>query len=38
MHDDPVVYAMKDKGSRFVVFLMASAMISAHFFAIGPIP
>ena len=38
MHDDPVVYAIKDKGSRFVVLLMASAMISAHFFAIGPMP
>lgn len=35
MHDDPVVYAIKDKGSRFVVIFMAATMISAHFLEIG---
>jgi len=35
MHDDPVVYAVRDKGSRVVVFFMAAAMIIAHYFNIG---
>ena len=37
MHDDPVVYAIKDRGSRVVVFFMAATMIAAHYFEIGPI-
>jgi 4-hydroxybenzoate polyprenyltransferase len=38
MHDDPVVYAIKDKGSRIVVFFMAATMIAAHYLEIGSIP
>lgn len=30
MHDDPVVYAIKDKGSRIVVLLMMVMMMLAH--------
>lgn len=30
MHDDPVVYAIKDFGSRIVVLLMLSMMMIAH--------
>lgn len=38
MHDDPVVYAIKDKGSRIVVLFMAATMIAAHHFEFGSIP
>ncbi len=38
MHDDPVVYAIKDKGSRIVVLFMAATMVAAHYFDIGSIP
>lgn len=31
MHDDPVVYALKDRGSRLTVFAMVAAVIVAHF-------
>lgn len=31
MHDDPVVYAIKDKASRLVVVLMAAIMAAAHY-------
>jgi 4-hydroxybenzoate polyprenyltransferase len=31
MHDDPVVYAIKDTASRFVVLLMMAIMMLAHF-------
>ena len=34
MHDDPVVYAIKDRGSRIVVFFMTATMIAAHYFEI----
>lgn len=37
MHDDPVVYAIKDRGSRVVVLFMAATMIAAHYFEIGSI-
>lgn len=37
MHDDPVVYAIRDRGSRIVVFFMALTMIAAHYFEIGSI-
>ena len=30
MHDDPVVYAIKDHGSRFTVILMFAVMMIAH--------
>lgn len=31
MHDDPVVYAIKDRGSRVTVFAMLLVMLAAHF-------
>lgn len=34
MHDDPVVYALKDHGSRVTVFCMVIAMLIAHFVAL----
>lgn len=30
MHDDPVVYAVKDHGSRIAVILMFAVMMLAH--------
>lgn len=35
MHDDPVVYAIKDRGSRLTVAGMIAAMLSAHFLSLG---
>lgn len=35
MHDDPVVYAIKDKGSRIVVLLMMTMMLLAHSVGFG---
>jgi 4-hydroxybenzoate polyprenyltransferase len=35
MHDDPVVYAIKDDGSRITVAIMLFVMLMAHFFALG---
>jgi len=32
MHDDPVIYAIKDRGSRITVFTMIALMLAAHFF------
>ena len=37
MHDDPVVYAIKDRGSRVTVFAMIAVMLAAHFLALGPL-
>lgn len=34
MHDDPVVYAIKDHGSRITVLAMIVTMLGAHFFAL----
>jgi len=31
MHDDPVLYAIKDRGSRFTVLGMAAVILVAHF-------
>jgi len=31
MHDDPVVYAIKDRGSRVTVFGMIAVVLAAHF-------
>jgi 4-hydroxybenzoate polyprenyltransferase/phosphoserine phosphatase len=31
MHDDPVVYAIKDRGSRITVFAMTTGVLVAHF-------
>lgn len=35
MHDDPVIYAIKDHGSRMTVFAMVAVMLGAHFFVLG---
>jgi 4-hydroxybenzoate polyprenyltransferase len=34
MPDDPVIYAIKDWGSRITVLAMVGAMLAAHFFSI----
>lgn len=34
MHDDPVVYALKDRGSRLAVLAMVITVLAAHFFAL----
>ncbi len=34
MHDDPLVYAMKDRSSRLAVVAMLVAMLVAHFFTL----
>jgi 4-hydroxybenzoate polyprenyltransferase/phosphoserine phosphatase len=36
MHDDPVIYAIKDRGSRITVFAMVVTMLVAHFVALNP--
>jgi 4-hydroxybenzoate polyprenyltransferase len=35
MHDDPVVYAIKDRGSRMTVFAMVLVILAAHFLSFG---
>lgn len=35
MHDDPVVYAIKDHASRITVALMLFVVLTAHFFTLG---
>ena len=35
MHDDPVVYAIKDRGSRVTVIGMIIVMLVAHFLTLG---
>lgn len=35
MHDDPVIYALKDHGSRVTVFGMFVVMLLAHFLALS---
>ncbi|MGV8073720.1 MAG: UbiA family prenyltransferase [Syntrophobacteraceae bacterium] len=37
MHDDPVIYAIKDHGSRAAVFLMIVVMLIAHFLKLGSV-
>lgn len=32
MHDDPVIYAIKDRGSRITVLALVGIMLAAHFF------
>jgi H+/Cl- antiporter ClcA len=34
MHDDPVIYAIKDRGSRSTVIVMGVTMLIAHFLAL----
>lgn len=31
MHDDPVIYALRDRGSRVTVFAMVATQLAAHF-------
>ena len=35
MHDDPLIYAIKDRGSRVTVFSMIVVMLIAHFLTLG---
>ncbi|WP_180126272.1 UbiA family prenyltransferase [Rhodoferax sp. BLA1] len=35
MHDDPVIYAIKDHGSRITVLAMVGIMLAAHFLKFG---
>jgi H+/Cl- antiporter ClcA len=34
MHDDPIIYAIKDYGSRVVIIAMTTTMIVAHLFTL----
>jgi 4-hydroxybenzoate polyprenyltransferase len=36
MHDDPVVYAVKNRGSRLTIITCIVAMVIGHFFSIFP--
>lgn len=38
MHDDPVVYAIKDFGSRTTVSCIIFIVLIAHFVTLGPVP
>lgn len=38
MHDDPVIYAIKDRGSLLTVFAMLAVMLGAHFLVLGTYP
>ncbi|MBV6319977.1 UbiA family prenyltransferase [Duganella violaceipulchra] len=35
MHDDPVIYAIKDRGSRSAIIVMGVTMLIAHFFGLN---
>jgi hypothetical protein len=35
MHDDPVIYAIKDRGSRITVITMIAATLVARFFTLN---
>lgn len=35
MHDDPVIYAAKDRGSRMTVICIVVVMLAAHFLAVS---
>jgi hypothetical protein len=35
MYDDPLVYAIKDRGSRMTVFAMTAVMLAAHFLTLS---
>jgi 4-hydroxybenzoate polyprenyltransferase len=37
MHDDPLIYAVKDHGSRVTVIAMIAIMLAAHFLALGTV-
>ena len=38
MHDDPMVYAIKDRGSRLTVLSMIVIILAAHFLTIDSVP
>jgi hypothetical protein len=38
MHDDPVVYAVRNHGSRVTVLAMIAVMLAAHFMPLSLIP
>lgn len=38
MHDDPMVYALRDRGSRLTVLTMVAAALSARFMPLGWLP
>ena len=38
MHDDPLIYALRDYGSRLVLLAMVVLMVLAHFFHFQVIP
>lgn len=38
MHEDPVVYAIRDRGSRAVAVLMAAAMLAAYYLEFSDFP
>jgi 4-hydroxybenzoate polyprenyltransferase/phosphoserine phosphatase len=38
MHDDPIVWAIKDRGSRVTVFCMIVVVLIAHFATLCPAP
>jgi H+/Cl- antiporter ClcA len=35
MYDDPVVYAVQDRGSRITILAMVAAMLAARFVTLG---
>lgn len=35
MHDDPIIYAMKDRGSQVTIFAMIATVLVAHFLSLG---
>lgn len=37
MHEDPVIYVIKDKGSRVAILSMILATLVAHFFSLGAV-
>jgi 4-hydroxybenzoate polyprenyltransferase len=37
MHDDPVIYAIKDYGSRITILAMLITMLAAHFLSLGSV-
>ena len=38
MHDDPVVYAVRNHGSRVTVLAMVAVMLAAHFMPVSLLP
>lgn len=38
MHDDPIVYALRDHGSRLILMIVVGIMVCSHYFRIGSMP